>query len=49
MPESNWIGVVAQGVTDLDTYQVEVSFDTAMVEFVEGIEDNPPEGIVNIF
>jgi uncharacterized repeat protein (TIGR01451 family) len=50
VPENNeaWIAVVAQGVTDLDTYQVEVSFDTERVAFIEGVEDNPFEGIENL-
>jgi uncharacterized repeat protein (TIGR01451 family) len=43
-----WIAVVAQGVTNLNTYQVEVSFDTERVEFIEGVEDNPFEGIENL-
>jgi uncharacterized repeat protein (TIGR01451 family) len=50
VPENDeaWIAVVAQGVTNLDTYQVEVSFDTEKVEFIEGVEDNPSEGIENL-
>ena len=50
VPENGevWIAVVAQGVTDLDTYQVEVSFDTEKVEFIEGVEEDPSEGIENL-
>ncbi len=36
-----WVAVVAQAVTDLDTYQVEVGFDTGRLEFLQGIEDDP--------
>ncbi len=43
-----WIAVVAQRVTDLDTYQVEVNFDTDRLEFLEGAENNLSEGIVNL-
>ena len=50
VPENDevWIAVVAQGVTNLDTYQVEVSFDTEKVEFIEGVEEDPSEGIENL-
>jgi hypothetical protein len=43
-----WIAVVAQNVTNLDTYQVEVSFDTNRMAFLGGLEDNPSEGIYNL-
>ncbi len=43
-----WIAVVALNVTDLDTYQVEVSFDTDKLEFLEGAEENPMGGISNL-
>ncbi len=43
-----WIAVVALNVTDLDTYQVEVSFDTDKLEFLEGAEENPMGGINNL-
>ena len=42
------IAVVAQGVANLDTYQVEVTFDTDMVEFIGGAEENPFGGIINL-
>ena len=50
VPENGevWIAVVAQGVTDLDTYQVEVRFDTGKVEFIQGVEEDPSEGITNL-
>jgi len=50
VPENDeaWVAVVAQGVTNLDTYQVEVSFDTEKVEFIEGVEEDPSEGIENL-
>ena len=43
-----WIAVAALGVTDLDTYQVEVSFDTDKLEFLEGAEEYPMGGISNL-
>jgi len=43
-----WIAVVGLNVTDLDTYQVEVSFDTDKLEFLEGAEENPMGGINNL-
>jgi len=42
-----WIAVVAQNVTKLDTYQVEVNFDTSRMVFLGGVEENPSEGIYN--
>jgi len=42
-----WVGVVAQGVTNLAAYQIEVSFDPARVEFIAGAEENPFDGISN--
>jgi len=43
-----WIAVVAQNVTNLDTYQVEVSFDTARMTFLRGYEDNELAGVTNL-
>jgi len=43
-----WVCVVARGVTDLDTYQVEVFFDTGKLQFLEGAEENPIGGIKNL-
>ncbi|RKZ47086.1 MAG: hypothetical protein DRQ58_07430 [Gammaproteobacteria bacterium] len=43
-----WIAVAALGVTNLDTYQVEASFDTDKLEFLEGAEENPMGGINNL-
>ena len=43
-----WIAVVAQNVNNLDTYQVEVSFDTNRMAFLGGFEENPSEGIYNL-
>ena len=42
------VGIVAQGVTNLDTYQVEVLFDPQSLEFVNGFEGNPMGGVVNL-
>ena len=41
------IAVVAQNVTNLDTYQVEINYDYALIAFVEAYEDNPMGGITN--
>ena len=35
------VAVVAQGVADLDTYQVEVRFDPQVLEFVAGSQGDP--------
>ncbi len=43
-----WIAVAALGVTNLDTYQVEASFDTDKLEFLEGAEENSMGGISNL-
>ena len=43
-----WLAVVAQNVSNLDTYQVEVSYDCEQLEFVLGEEDNPLGGITNL-
>ncbi len=43
-----WIAVAATDVINLDTYQVEVSFDTTRLQFMEGAEDNPLGGIYNL-
>lgn len=43
-----WIAVVAQNVTNLDTYQVEINFDTNRMTFIEGYEDNAFGGIYNL-
>ena len=43
-----WVAVVAQNVTNLDTYQVEVTFDPLKLDFLGGIEDNTISGIYNI-
>jgi len=46
--ETILIGVVAQGVKDLDTYQVEVVFDPACLKFIQGYEDYQPRNIINV-
>jgi len=43
-----WIAVVAQNVTNLDTYQVEVNFDPSRMSFIQGFEDNPFDGVNNL-
>ncbi|KPA11346.1 conserved hypothetical protein, secreted [Candidatus Magnetomorum sp. HK-1] len=43
-----FVAIVAQDVRDLDTYQVEVAYDTDSLEFVAGYEDIPISGIVNL-
>jgi len=42
-----WVGVVAQNVKDLDTLQVEVSFDSAKVQYMGYAEDDPADGTKN--
>jgi len=39
-----WVGIVAQQVTNLHTFQVDVSFPPEGTAFVEGAEDNLGEG-----
>ena len=46
--EEIWVAVVAQNVTNLDTYQVEVVFDANRMAFIEGHEDNPFAGVTNL-
>jgi hypothetical protein len=43
-----WVAVVAQNVTNLDTYQAEVTFDPLKLDYLGGIEDNPVSGIYNL-
>ena len=42
-----WVAVVAQNVADLDTYQVEVGYDPARLQYLSGVEDNAMGGITN--
>ena len=42
------VGVIAQGVRDLDTYQVEVRYNISELQFIEGYEDDPMTGIENL-
>lgn len=42
------VAVIAQGVTNLDTYQVEVLYDTASLQFIGGYEDVPLFAIDNL-
>jgi len=42
------VGVVAQNVMNLDTYQVEVLFDPKQLIFIKGEEDNISSGIKNL-
>jgi len=46
--EEIWVAVVAQNVTNLDTYQVEVNFDPLRMSFLEGYEDNAFAGVENL-
>ena len=43
-----WVAVVAQNVTNLDTYQAEVTFDPDNIAYLEGYEDNSFSGITNL-
>jgi hypothetical protein len=42
------VGVVAQNVANLDTYEVIIEYDPAHMTFVGGYEDSPMMGIENI-
>ena len=46
--EEFWIAVVAQNVENLDTFQVEVNFDSSKLSFVGAAEENPLQGIGNL-
>ncbi|QTA85424.1 DUF4114 domain-containing protein [Desulfonema magnum] len=51
MAEANedvWLAVVAQNVTKLAAYQVTVSFDPEHMNFIEGAEGNPSQGVTNL-
>jgi len=43
-----WVGIIAQNVTNLDTYTVEVSFDPNRLQYIQGAEENLFGGIKNI-
>lgn len=43
-----WIAIVAQNVSDLDSYQVEVSFDASRLEFIFGVEEDAIGGVFNL-
>ena len=43
-----WLVLVAQDVSNLDTYQVEVNFDPDKLEFVQGLEENAFASLTNI-
>ncbi len=42
------VGVLAQNVSNLDTYQAEISFNPQRLQFMGGAEDNSFNGISNI-
>ena len=46
--ETFWFALVAQDVQNLDTYEIEVSFDDSRLQLVAGMEDCPFNGIYNI-
>ena len=46
--ETFWFALVAQNVQNLDTYEIEVSFDDSRLQFVAGMEDSSFNGIYNI-
>ena len=46
--EEFWVAVVAQNVENLDTFQVEMNFDSSKLSFVRAAEDNPLQGIDNL-
>jgi len=43
-----WLAVVAQNVSNLDTYQIEVSYDPNRLQFMLGLEENVMGGINNL-
>ncbi|KPA16556.1 hypothetical protein MHK_003217 [Candidatus Magnetomorum sp. HK-1] len=43
-----FVAIVAQNVRDLDTYQVEITYDSSRLEFTAGYEDNSVSGLVNL-
>jgi len=43
-----WLAIVAQNVVNLDTYQVEITFDPDRLEFINGMEENPFSDIHNL-
>ncbi len=42
------VAIVAQRVTNIDTYQAEIQYDKTALEFIEGYEDVPMQGIENL-
>ncbi|KPA12494.1 conserved hypothetical protein, secreted, partial [Candidatus Magnetomorum sp. HK-1] len=42
-----WIAILAQNAKNLDTYQVEIEYDTKRAQFIQGVEDNSFGGIKN--
>ncbi|MCP4352414.1 MAG: hypothetical protein GY795_43700 [Desulfobacterales bacterium] len=43
-----WVAVVAQNVSNLDTYQVEMNFNPSRMAFIEGYEDSQLNGVTNL-
>ncbi len=43
-----WVDVAVYDVKNLDTYRVDVTFDPERMTFIEGYEDNPSAGILNL-
>ncbi|KPA16555.1 conserved hypothetical protein, secreted [Candidatus Magnetomorum sp. HK-1] len=43
-----WVAVIAQNTTNLDTYEVEMIYDQNQLTFIEGYEDNPFTGVINL-
>jgi hypothetical protein len=43
-----WIAVVAQNMTDFDTYEIEIHYDANSLSFEGGYEDSPMMGIDNL-
>ncbi len=46
--DEKYVVIAGQKVSNLDTYQVEVHFDTSRLQFMEGYEDNAFNGIYNL-
>jgi len=46
--DSIYIAIIAQNVSNLDTYQAALHYDDSKLEFIGGFEDIPIFGVINI-
>jgi len=42
-----YVAVIAQNVTDLDTYQIEIKYNNEVIEFIDAYEDIPTMNVQN--